>query len=335
MKCFRIVIYGLCGLFLGACTHNPLKVNTSGVSEEVTVVRYDQAFFQTGAHPDSAGIAALMAKYPEFTGLFSYRVIKIGNLNDSAGRRMVQEFVSDSVIQLSKAKIEKLYSNHPEWEKKLIHAFKYYRYYFPERKYPLIYSCISGFNESVFVSGNIIGVSLDKYLGSDCPYYPLLGLPKYKQHSMIPEMIPRDVIQAWARSQFPMPVEATTLCDFMVYEGKILYFTEALDPDMADTLLTAYSAGQLKWCRKNESGMWNYLIENNMLFSTRQMDIVRYINDGPTTNGFPPESPARTGAWLGWQIVGNYMKRHPEITIPQLMEDNNFQGILNASAYAP
>jgi hypothetical protein len=335
MKYLRFIFFGLWLLFLGACQHNPLKVNISGIREEVPVVRYDQVFFSMGSHPDSVSVAGLMARYPEFTQLFSFQVIKIGNLNDSEGRTMLHEFLSDSVILLSKHKTEKLYPDHPEFEEKLIRAFKHYRYYFPEEKLPEIYACISGFNESVFISGDVIGVSLEKYLGSDCSFYPLLGLPKYKQQKMIPEMIPKDVIQAWARSRFPINSEVTDLCDYMIYEGKMQYFTEALLPEMADTLLAAYSARQLKWCLENESTMWNYLIENKMLFSTRQMDIVRFINDGPTTNGFPQESPGRTGAWMGWRIVKNYMKRHPEITLPQLMMNNNYQGILNASAYAP
>jgi hypothetical protein len=81
--------------------------------------------------------------------------------------------------------------------------------------------------------------------------------------------------------------------------------------------------------------MWNYLVENKLLFSTKQMDIVRYIGDGPATNGFPVGSPARTGAWLGWRIIRNYMKKNPEVTLPELMANKNYQGILNASAYAP
>jgi uncharacterized protein YjaZ len=81
--------------------------------------------------------------------------------------------------------------------------------------------------------------------------------------------------------------------------------------------------------------MWHYLIEHQLLFSTRQMDIVRYINDGPTTNGFPEGSPARTGAWLGWNIVKRYMKLHPEVTLPDLMKNDHYQDILNASGYAP
>ena len=81
--------------------------------------------------------------------------------------------------------------------------------------------------------------------------------------------------------------------------------------------------------------MWTYLVEKDLLFSTKRMDIVRYINDGPQTNGFPPESPGRTGAWLGRQIIRKYMKRNPEITLEKLMKNQDYQGILNASAYLP
>jgi hypothetical protein len=200
---------------------------------------------------------------------------------------------------------------------------------------PEIYTCISGFNESVFISGNLIGISLDKYLGSECEFYPLLGIPAYKQRKMIPGMIVSDVIREWGRSRFPLGKDATTLCDYMVYEGRLFYFMQAMLPEIPDSLITGFSEQQLKWCHNNQSEMWNYLVENKLLFSTRQMDIVRYINDGPTTNGFPKESPGRTGAWLGWQIVRKYMKKNPEVTLPDLMANDNYQGILNASAYAP
>jgi uncharacterized protein YjaZ len=81
--------------------------------------------------------------------------------------------------------------------------------------------------------------------------------------------------------------------------------------------------------------MWGFLIEKKLLFSNQRMDIVRYINDGPTTSSFPLESPARTGVWLGWQIVRKYMDKNPEITLPELMKNNDYQAILNASGYFP
>ena len=121
----------------------------------------------------------------------------------------------------------------------------------------------------------------------------------------------------------------------MIYQGKLMYFMDALMPDMNDTLKIGYTKKQLNWCKKNEAQMWLNLVENKRLYSNKRMDIIRYINDGPYTNGFPLESPARTGIWIGWQIVRKYMKEHPEITVPQLMQDSDYQQILNDSKYFP
>lgn len=117
MHYFRFLFSVLWLLFFGSCQHNPLKVNISQIREEVSIVRYEQAFFSMGSSPDSVSLAGLQTMYPEFTEIFSFRVIKIGDLNDTAGRKMVHEFVSDSVIRLSKQKIEELFPDHPEFEK--------------------------------------------------------------------------------------------------------------------------------------------------------------------------------------------------------------------------
>ncbi len=100
-------------------------------------------------------------------------------------------------------------------------------------------------------------------------------------------------------------------------------------------LKLATHAAQMKWCKNNEAQMWSQLIERKMLFSNKRMDIIRYINPAPSTNGFPLESPGRTGVWLGWQIVRKYMDKFPETTLEGLMKNNNYQQILNDSEYFP
>jgi hypothetical protein len=335
MNYIKTVFYLLVGLSWVACQHNPLKINIAAIKEEVPVVRFENDIFALGPHPDSLQIESLYNKHTLFARRFFHQIVHMGTPSDSAGLELVKMFLNDSVILDSKKKAEQLFPADADFQKKLVRAFKIYRYYFPEKLLPSIYTCISGFNESVFTAGDIIGISLDKYLGADCKFYPMLGITKYKQRRMIPEMIPTDVIYTWGKTEFPLSRDATTLLDNMVYEGELLCFCKTLLPDMADTLLTGFTARQLKWCMMNEVQMWNYMIENKLLFSTKQMDIVRYINDGPMTNGFPPESPARTGVWLGWQIVSAYMKKHPEVTLEQLMADSNYQQILNASGYAP
>ncbi|PKP02856.1 MAG: gliding motility lipoprotein GldB, partial [Bacteroidetes bacterium HGW-Bacteroidetes-9] len=52
------------------------------------------------------------------------------------------------------------------------------------------------------------------------------------------------------------------------------------------------------------------------------------------TASFSQESPSRTGAWLGWQIVKSYMKNNDSM-IAGLMANANSQEILEKSGYKP
>ncbi len=231
---------------------------------------------------------------------------------------------------------EKEFTDFKKTEKELNKAFKYYQFHFPEKELPTIYVYISGFNQSVVTSENIIGISLDKYLGRNCRYYKQLSTtPQYKILNMHKKKIVPDVAYAWASAEYGDKNEATNLIGNMIHQGKLMYFVDALLPDTPDSLKIGYTAKQLDFCRNNEAEMWQYLVEKKMLFSNKRMDIIRYINDGPTTSGFPRQSPARAGVWIGWQIVRQYMKKYPETTLKQLMQNNDYQQILNDSEYLP
>jgi uncharacterized protein YjaZ len=59
-----------------------------------------------------------------------------------------------------------------------------------------------------------------------------------------------------------------------------------------------------------------------------------FMVDGPFTSSFSQESPARTGAWLGWQIVKAYMKKN-NVSLKQLLDNVDSQEILEKSGYKP
>lgn len=320
---------------IASCNRNPLKINISGITDEVEIIRFEQELISWGTTPTWGQLNSLRDGHPDFTDLFTDHIIRLGVLDNEETVKGIHLFLKDTMISSLYRIVEKRFSDFDPVQKKLIGAFKHYRYYFPDKPLPKIYTCISGFNQSAFVADGLVGISLEKYLGENTAYYPMLGFPRYKQRKMIPEMIPSDVMYVWAMGEFEIGENATTLLDHIVYEGKLLYFMEAMMPTAHDSLLTGFTAKQVDWCRKNETQMWTFLIENEMLYSTRNMDIVRYINDGPQTNSFPPESPGRTGAWIGWQIIRKYMKRNPEVTLYELMANKNYQEILNASAYLP
>lgn len=329
---FTLVLFAA----LFSCKPNPLKVNISDIKTEIEVIRFDKELFAITDSDTLNSITALSNKHPEFFDLFTYKVIQIGGIGDSLFFDGMKLFLTDTMILNVKKLVDAEFSNFGKTEKQLKKAFKYFQYHFPDKKLPTVFTCISGFNQSVFTAENLIGISLDKYLGRDCEYYRQLNsTPSYRIQNMHSGKIASDVAYAWGITEFEHTTKATTLLDNMIHQGKLMYFVDAMLPEMHDSLKIGYTKLQLDWCKKNEPEMWSYLIEHKLLYSNKRMDIIRYINASPTTSGFPLESPGRTGVWIGWQIVRKYMKKFPETTLAELMQNNDYQQILNDSKYFP
>lgn len=321
---------------LFGCKPNPLKVDISGIDKNVEIVRFEKELFAVDQNNLSQSITSLSNKYPEFFDLFTYKIIRIGGIGDDQFMDLMRQFLTDTMILNVNNQIETRFSDFDKIEKQLQKSFKYFQYHFPNKELPGIYTCNSGFNQSIVTAEKIIGISLDKYLGRDCAYYQNLNsTPQYKIINMHKDKIVSDVAYAWGITEFEHTNTSTTLLDNMIHQGKIMYFVDALLPEMEDSLKIGYTAPQLKWCINNEAQMWTQLIERKMLYTNKRMDIIRYINFSPTTSGFPLESPGRTGVWIGWQIVRKYMKKHPETTLAELMKNNDYQQILNDSEYLP
>ena len=312
-----------------------MKVKLDGNEKEIEIVRFDDALFTTD-FTDTSAVVALANKYPAFFDLYTYRVIQIGGVGDSIFFAGLQQFMTDSMILEIRKETEKQFSSIDDISKELKDAFKYYQRHFPGKEIPVVYFYISGFNQSVVTAEKIMGVSLDKYLGTDCAWYQQLSsTPQYKIVNMHRQKIASDVAYAWGATEFDKTGKNTTVLDNMIFQGKLMYFTDALLPEMHDSLKIGYTGRQLEWCKKNEAQMWSQLIEHKMLYSNKRMDIIRYTNPSPTTSGFPLESPGRTGVWIGWQIVRQYMQKHPDISLNELMLNTDYQKILNDSKYFP
>ena len=334
-------ILGLCLIILSlifntACKHNRLKINISDIKNDIEVIHFSDELFEIDTTDLKQSVTDFSNKYPDFFDLFTYRIIRIGGIPDTTFFDLMHQFLTDTMILNVNKMVQEEFGDFRDTGKKLNTAFKYYQYYFPNKPLPTFYIYTSGFNQSVVTAQNIIGISLDKYLGKDCPYYKMLSsTPVYKAANMHKEKIPSDVVYAWGASEFELPPNATSLLDNMIQQGKLMYYIDAMLPDEEDSLKIGYTADQIKWCRNNEAQMWSQLIERKMLYSNQRMDIIRYINPAPSTSGFPLESPGKTGVWLGWQIVRKYMDKFPGTTLEELMKDNDYQKILNDSEYFP
>ncbi|WP_423130066.1 hypothetical protein [Gaoshiqia sp. Z1-71] len=330
---YRVFVTVFMAVLLFSCQRNPLKVDLSGVQIDLRFYSLDDDLFSASEEPEKK-LREIETNFKDFMPVFTYEMIRIGGPDDPDYDSQLQLFLTDTMIIGLKEKADQLIRK-DQLKDALTRAFRYYHYYFPEKVIPDIYTCISGFNQSVVMTDSLIGISLDKYLGAGFSYYPRLGIPAYISRNMHPQKIVPEVMYAWGSTEFPFEGGAPFVVDRMIYEGKILYFLDAMLPDVHDTLKIGYTKKQLAFCKAREEMMWTYLAEHKLLFSTERMDIKRYVDEAPYTSGFTTDSPGRAGAWLGWQIVRSYMKKNPEVSLPELMADTNYQGILNQSAYQP
>ena len=321
-------------VLLFSCTRNPLKINVSNVTLDLKIKHLDIDLLKIRQEEMPAAIPLLKASYKEFFDIFTYRMIAIGGTEQENFPQLLSSFVSDTLISNLKnnvaQKIDTL-----QLRKELELAFKHYKYYFPQKEIPVIYTCISGFNQSVVTADKLLGVSLDKYMGVDSRFYPRLGLPVYKIRNMHPRKMVPDMMYAWATTEWPRSDNANSMLGQMVQEGKVMYFVDAMLPDLNDTLKIGYTAKQLEYCKKSEASMWAFLAEHKLLFTTDRMNIKRFMDDGPYTSAFTDQSPGRTGTWIGWQVVRSYMKQHKEVKLAELMQMTDYQAILNQSGYQP
>ncbi len=329
----RNLIVLLASVLIVACHTNPLKINVSNIALKAEVKHLDEDLFAAKEH-FTKKLPSVEEKYKEFFTIFTYQMIRIGGKDSVSYLPQLNSFLNDSVIIDAKNQVDQLIDRN-KLEEDFTQALKHYNYYFPQKTVPSVYTCVSGFNQSVVVSLDLIGVSLDKYLGDKCQYYKQLGLAEYKIRNMHPGKIVPDAMYAWGLTEYPISSKADKLIEHMIYKGKMMYFVDAMMPELADTIKIGFSKMQLEFCEISEQGMWTFLAEQNMLFSTKRMDIKRYVDDGPYTSSFTADSPGRVGVWLGWQIVKAYMKKNPDVTLAQLMVNEDYMGILNHSGYSP
>ncbi|NOY36526.1 MAG: hypothetical protein GXO83_03030 [Chlorobi bacterium] len=339
IKTLMLVI--ILSVFPVSCKRNPLNVKISGIEVNLKIQRFEQDLFK----PEPGVVARKIPDLQDKYGLFLQRfgeIIHIGHPGDPLFAGYLEKFISDTLIRDVYLKSQEVFPDVNGLEKKLNKAFRYYKYYFPDKPLPEIITYISGFNASLMIDKGFLGIGLDRYLGKTVDYYDRLGIPRYLQQKMIPEKIPSDCMSALAQTEFPFYPSHTdsvsvreNVISHMIYKGKLLYFVKAMMPHEKDELILGFTSEQLKWCLMNEGQMWATLIEQKLLFSTHYLVINKLTRDAPFTSYFPRESPGRAANWIGWQIVQAYMSSHKEVSLAEMMNNYDYQKILDESGYNP
>jgi len=313
------------------------RPDVSSIQVNIKIERFDKELF-AGKNKNIIDIdKQLDSKYGLFYDDFIHRILDSKYSNTES---LANLYKDQAYTDLSK-EVDSVFPNLKVQEEGLNETFKYIKYYYPKAKIPKFISFASGFAYQMPVGDNYLGIGLDMFLGKDSKFYRAIvqSVPLYLSRRFAPEYIVPRVAETYAHEElFAEPDDNRTLLSKMIFQGKVLYFLDQVLPEnSSDSIKIGYTQQQLDWVQNFEGDIWAYFLENNYLYETDYQKIQVFLSEGPFTPGLGEnrDSAPKLGVWMGWQIVKKYMKAHPDVTLQQLMADNDAQKILNQSKYKP
>lgn len=306
-------------LVFNACKESDqIESEISKIDIDLNVERFDLDF----AKAKSDDLPKLKRDYPF---LFSERIpdsIWIDRINDSLQKELSGE-------------VEKTYAKFDDVLDDIESLFQHLKYYDKTFKVPRVITVTSDvdYRNKTIVTDTIVLISLDTYLGSDHHFYE--GIQRFLTLNMKRSQIVSDLAANYSEG-YILQNKPKTLLDDMIYFGKQLYFKDKMIPFKSDAEKIGYSEEQLEWAEANESEIWRYFIERELLFSTDNSLAGRFIADAPFSKFYlelDSESPGKLGQYIGWQIVRSYMKNNDVPFMEMLQKDAD--EIFNNSKFKP
>ncbi len=303
---------------------------------EVEIVRFDSA--QLAVRPDSIqqDIQQLYADYEEFMPMFVEGILRLPSEDTAYLCELYADFLTDTVMGFAQtnAKAQAMFANIDSLQETLNMGFSRLHYLYPEWEIPTLYLFVSGFNSTVMYYENMMGVGVDMYLGSDYPYYNQV-VYDYQKPTMRKACVAGDVLSMYLAYHIPYNSKYNRLLEQMIFRGKQLFLLAQLLPKEPAWEVIGYSKEQWEWCEMYERAIWNRIMEKRDLFKTESNILTSYLNDGPFTAEVTQDSPGRLGLWVGWRIVDSYMRNNKNVTLHELINENDAQKILEQSYYKP
>ena len=306
-------------LSLFSCDQNSeLEKTIKSLPIEVKVERFDQAFMKMKAER----LRYLKMAYPF---LFPKHIPDSVFLNRT----------QDPIQKMIQSSVDSVFMDFETTEKDLISLYKHIKYYRPSLVKPRLISVYSDvdYRNRVIVTDSIVIIGIDNYLGADHPFYE--GFYKYVKKNLKKDQIVMDLADTYAARWINEPKRNTFLAE-LIYQGKKLYLKDLWVPSAEDSTKIGYTKGELQWAQDNAFYIWQYFVENELLYSTDPKLLSRFIAPAPFSRfnlGLDSESPGGIGRYIGWKIVKSYVNNNDNSLVQLLQMDA--QTIFNKSKYKP
>ena len=110
-------------------------------------------------------------------------------------------------------------------------ALKHYQYHYPNYPVPEVYAWTSDFQsaEPILITDSVAFIFLEHYLGVENEYYS--KMPKYMGAVKSTEYMIPDFVSELSNRFVRKKIQDNSLINEMIYQGKLLYFADALMPN--------------------------------------------------------------------------------------------------------
>jgi hypothetical protein len=346
----KFYIVCLSFLFLISCGSQSDKPDVSNISVNLKVERFEKDLFALDTNKIQEELFSLQKKYPEFLPLYINHVLGLGPLSDTNALAFIGTKMFLGLNRKPYDQANELYNNFDETKKELTQAFKYCKYYFPEYPTPAILTTVGPMDGLAPMSNNepspnfmgkdFIAIGLQFYLGKNFeiyndPDYISQVVPIYRSRRFEKAYITNDVMKLVIDDMFPDSSSRMPLTEQMIEKGKRIALLRRFLPETNDTIILGYTKEQTNWAIKNERGIYNYFIQNGILYERDPILIRPFLTEGPFTRELGEASPGNIGTFVGWRIVESYLGKVGEKRNLMDLMKTPAQKIFNESGYKP
>ena len=296
--------------------------------QEINIKNYSQALFSIDTSKFAEGLKNIQKDYPIFLN---------GDLDNADAVKYIKYFATDTFCVRINDLVNKKFSDNKNLAKDIKSVYQRFKYYYPDVKIPYdTYFYVSGIDyemPSVMIQPDGVLVSLDFYLGNDDRIYDYIGMPRFRSIRCQPSYITRDIAQSLFQNVYGRQYQKDVLTE-MINVGKQLYFIEAMNPSMPDSVLMGYSSKQLQWVEQYEADVWASIVGNDILYANTAELFRSFFGDAPFTQAFSNDAPPRLGEYIGLQIIRSYMTNN-EVNLREMLDNKDVQQIFQMSQYKP
>ena len=320
----------------------PKTPDVSSIQVDLKINRFDQKMAQIDTNNTAAAVAAIEQEMPDFSSIYFEKIIGVKDPKDSTGKyhNDVRKFLTDPTMRFMLDTIGKVYPNLDAEKREIEQGLRFFKHYFPNKPVPTtLYTMPSAYNfAAVLPTENAVAVGLDMFLGKDYPVYESLAAtgqyPRFVSRTFRRDYLVDRIFELLISDVAGEPT-GNRLLDYMLHNGKKLYVLDCLLPKTPDSIKLNYTTEQMTGIYSNEAFTWGRILKQNLMYSTSFKDFQKLVMPAPSAPVIAEEAPGAIGNFIGWQIVKQYMKRHPETSLEDLLKMKDAQKLLDESKYKP